>query len=135
MAKRLKFGNVVVCEHVVSGGSNKHTLINVYAGDIVVAALPARLALGFYFELKDIERDMNLEIDIKLGNATIAKLGANIVGHGTGDGVLAVPMIPMEIQSDTKLIVYFSAEGFARTKALQKSIFQGEIPNATRPTA
>ena len=40
MAAKLKFSNAILCEHVVSGGSGKHTLINVYGGDIL--ALPRR---------------------------------------------------------------------------------------------
>lgn len=135
MAKRLKFGNVVVCEHVVSGSSNKHTLINTYAGNIVVETMPARLAFGFYFELRNLEGDISLEICIKLGREIITKLGASVIGSGTGNGVLAVPLIPMEIKSDTKLTVYFSAEGFMRTKALEKRIFQGDVPKVTRSTA
>ncbi|MBN9308226.1 hypothetical protein, partial [Devosia sp.] len=51
MAKKLKFLNAILCEHVVAGANKKHTLINVFGGNIIVEQLPATLTFGLYVEM------------------------------------------------------------------------------------
>ena len=44
--------NAILCEHLVPGLNNKQTLINLYAGNILVKEFPAQIPIAIYIELK-----------------------------------------------------------------------------------
>ena len=44
-------GMVALCDYASKGERNKHTLVNVYSGDVIVGSFPAQLHFGFYAEI------------------------------------------------------------------------------------
>ncbi|MCC0807595.1 hypothetical protein FPV16_15385 [Methylobacterium sp. W2] len=126
MAKNLNFGNVVLCEHVIAGDRSKHTLINVFSGDVIVEELPNVLLFGFFAEFKP---DTLQEIDILL-NVFLEK---EMIGQITGKvspkkleevGTIVIPSFPVSVQKDTYLNVIASSDGYRDKEILKKKIFQ-----------
>jgi hypothetical protein len=134
----LKFGNVVLCEHVVLGDNSKVTLINNYAGDILVAELPASLMFGFYGEhIAEADyQTRNMTVEFVLGGAEHARV--EIVMSGGLEGlpaIIAVPFFQISVPSAMDIEVFTQADGFARTRILRKSISVPPDPTALRRPA
>ncbi|MER9424384.1 hypothetical protein NKI88_18230 [Mesorhizobium sp. M0317] len=125
MAK-FKVGNVVLCEHAVLGANNKHTLVNVYAGDIIVASLPATLSFGLYIEFLSGNNPEKINIEVSL--ARDPALIAETIIPNSGTGIILIPVFPLKIEKDLNLEVFAIAEGFKRQLILKKRIYQGAIP-------
>lgn len=122
MAAKLKFANAMLCEHVVSGGSGKHTLVNVYSGDILVKEFPARLAMGFYVE-HVADRPGGMWISILRGKGEIAKVHVAVVAQGGQlSGVVAVPLFEFIADEETTIEFVAGMDGSAKTPILKKKI-------------
>lgn len=129
MAGRLKFGNVLLCEHVVEGSRNKHTLVNVYSGDVIVSSMPAAMLFGIYMEYS-AHKSGNIEIsmDLRVGSKKLVtlKVGANDVQKG-GSITFALPVFQVLVEEDTVLELIASTEGYQKTKVLSKKITKAEL--------
>ena len=121
MARKIKLGNVVLCEHVVASGNNKHTLVNVYSGDIVVEEFPAVLTFGIYIELLKENNIEKITFFLKNGRKEIGKAQAAFPEPETG--VLAIPFLPFRTESATTFEIVAEAPGFGRSSILKKQIF------------
>jgi len=122
---KLKFGNVVLCEHVVLGENKKVTMINSYAGDILVAEFPANLLFGFYAEhiAESDYESRNMTIHFFVNRTEHAHLEIVMVGGKVGlPAIIAIPIFPMLIAGAATIEAFASAEGFARTQLLKKSV-------------
>jgi len=147
MAKAPKFGNVVLCEHVVSGVGNKHTLVNVFSGDIIVSELPARLFFGLYAEYYAPEDGSfkDISIELRLNGKTFARIVVSALGAVTpGDaGVVAVPIFELGVDNDLALSVVARVDGHKPQTLMTKQIRQGTVevsasavfPRQSRPDA
>lgn len=130
--KNITVRNAILCEYVARGSNNKHVLVNVYSGDIIVSKLPAEINLGVYLELERAEGASVDEItfEIKLGNESILTATAQNSSESKLS-VLALHTIRVEIKSDTIFKVIVSASGYADTTAIAKQINLGKIPSIT----
>lgn len=129
MAAKLKFSNAILCEHVVSGGSGKHTLINVYGGDILVREFPAKMMLGFYAE-HTAEKSGDLWIKILRGKEEIAKLQVVVESNvKQSSGIIAMPVFEFVAEEETSIELVATMEGCARTPFLRKRILIAGGPN------
>ena len=131
MPKTLQFGNAVLCEHVVAGSSNKYTLINVYAGDIIVQKVPVRLSFGIFAEVlaPTVIRDVFLEL--KLDRKAIVKAEISLPeGRDEDTGLIVIPVVHFPIEKDTVFSAVASAEGFRPKTFLRKRISVGEVSDA-----
>lgn len=121
--KSLRIKNSILCEYVAQGVGNKHVLVNVYSGEIIIASLPGRLHLGFYVEI--------IKKGTPLGEMTIeAFVGRKRIGYisteiedGPGDlHVLVIPFIPVPIEAPGKLRLVASGDNFRRTTLMEKKV-------------
>jgi hypothetical protein len=126
VAKQLQFGNVVLCEYVAKGDRNKHTLVNVYTGDIIVATLPARLHLGLYAEyLPDSDVDVAMTLEFQINSRGFANI--EIAGTKSSKGkvtIVAIPAMELGIDQDVTLEVFAQRKGYKRTLMTAKRIFK-----------
>jgi hypothetical protein len=138
VAKTLKFGNAVVCEYAAQGNRNKHTLVNVYSGDIITAEMPATLRLGFYIEhFPDAESPMTIVLTITHDSEKIAELSVAVGGRPKigKTGVILIPGLNIPVPHDGAFAVVASADGYRDISVIQKRIFMNPdlSPTASPP--
>ena len=74
-----KFSNIILCEYITVGMGNKHTLINVYSGDIIVQSLPNNLMFALYLEFKiDENKIEDISVDLLLNRKVFGKITTRI---------------------------------------------------------
>lgn len=126
---KLKITNALLCEHAVAGANNKHTLINVYSGDIVVATLPATLTFGLYVDISVETSPAEMTIDMKMDGRVFATIGATFPKPSTSQGsTLVIPLIQAGIDKDLVFEVVAKAEGYSPTTLIKKRIYKGLVP-------
>jgi hypothetical protein len=59
------FRNAILCDDIRNERGNKHSLMGVFSGDLVVAKLPAQVYLALYFEHVS-EKAGELDVALKL---------------------------------------------------------------------
>jgi hypothetical protein len=125
--KSLTFGNCILCEFVAKGDRNKHTLVNVFSGDVVVEELPARLRFWMYVEwIPQTSEPTEILLEIQLGRNVLSKIQVKSEGQKTGvPGVISIPGMEFEIDRDLNFSIFASCEGYKRTKVLSKRIYKG----------
>ncbi len=136
--KSIRFGNSVLCEHVVRGEHNKQTLINVYSGDIIVSAMPAKLHFGLYLEIiPDQDSELiKMSLELLLGKATLAHVPMEFTNaKKLSNASIVLPIFELSTDVDTTIKVVLRQDGYKDTVAMTKRIFKGEIPGVILPTA
>jgi hypothetical protein len=136
--KSIRFGNSILCEHVVRGEHNKQTLINVFSGDIIVSALPAKLHLGLYLEIiPDQDWDlMQVSLELLLGQTSLAQVTMEFPNAKKSyPASVSLPIFELGTDVDAIIRVMLRQEGYKDTVALKKRIFKGNIPGTISPTA
>jgi hypothetical protein len=127
MARRLKFLNAILCEHVAQGANKKHTLINAYSGDVVVDRFPADLAFGIYVEMA-AGAPPEMDVELRLANRAFAKLHAVFPSSNADKpSTLVVPHIQLPVAEETAFSVVAKADGYAATTLIEKKLFQGDL--------
>lgn len=127
MARRLKFLNAILCEHVAQGSNKKHTLVNAYSGDIVVDRFPADLTFGIYVEMA-AGAPLEMDIELRLSNKVIAKVHAIFpVSNSEKPSTLVIPHIQLPVPEETTFSVVATADGYAATTLIDKKLFQGDL--------
>lgn len=136
LAKKIKFMNSVLCEHAIpSAPLRKHTLVNVYSGDIIVAVLPAELTFGFYLEVAP-PFPSKMQVELKMDGKVFAKLDASLPQDPhLKQSVLVLPLVQVGVDKDLTFEITGLAEGFIRTSFIRKRISQGAIPGYESPAA
>ena len=129
MTKELTFRNAILCEYVAPGAHNKHTLVNVYSGNIIVQKFPAALRFGLYVELSRKSDDIKvLELTIKLANKSVVKGQIAIdPKKDTKDANVVLQSFPLDVKEATTLSVLIGAQGSRKSRVLYKTITQGQI--------
>jgi hypothetical protein len=123
MARKLKVGNVVLCEHAVPGAGNKHTLVGVYAGDILMDTMPGPIAMGLFLEILPETAPPTLTVTFQLNRVPVGKVVATYENRTVdGPSLVIVPLLQVRIEADSVFEVVLEAEGYARHVALTKKI-------------
>lgn len=132
MAKPLKFGNASLCEYVAKGAGNKHTLVNVFSGDVIVSEFPANIMFGIYLEYMQEPTDVpSLTIEIIIDGNAIATLPVNIAPGEDGRPLnIVIQSMALSLEKDTTLEVVASAPRRRRTTVLSKRLYKGIIPQS-----
>ena len=119
-------GNRILCEDIRQEKSNKYILIGVYAGDILVNAIPANISLSFYLEF----------IGAKIGNNY---LSLKISGPGEGQVIInlnyetekndtpitvVTPRMEVLLDCEGMIRVEISSDGEDWTSLIEKSVSQ-----------
>ena len=139
MPSKIKVGNAILCEYLVAGLGNKHTLINVFSGDVVVETLPAALRLALYIEYNILTDDaFNIMVDVKIDKYTPMKWRAEIQSnHRNQMGILAVPGFEVRLDRNVTLEVRMTPDGERANTVLKKNIYLGSVttgaPSASPP--
>lgn len=123
MTSSFKIANAMACEHLVQGQGNKHTLINTYSGDILVAEFPARLPIAFYIELvPNIFGNISLSVQLSYGRKLAVEAKAVSVFEEGNVAVVAIPDGLMLFEKPGVLKVSIRADGEKSVLALKKEI-------------
>lgn len=127
--KKVKRGNVVLCEYIALGSFAKHTLVNVYAGDILLKEYPGTLPLSFFIELlPDEEMPQQITFEVKQGSSTKAELKAEFDHQPSRSALIVIPQLPYTFHEDTDLTVTATGKGLKSTVLIRKKISLGPIP-------
>jgi hypothetical protein len=129
MPDDFKVTNAIACEHLASGHAGKYILINTYAGDILVAEFPARVAMAFYVELEP-KKFGKLPLNIQL------TIDRKVIIHGVSEAsfekgnaaIIAIPdgILTFERKSIFKLSLW--VEGSKPVTVLKKEIRLSDKP-------
>lgn len=130
MAKKLIFGNCVLCEFVAKGAGNKHTLVNVYSGDVIVTEFPANLMIALYIEyLRPKNDNSELKLELHIGDELFAEMPVKIkYSPNSKNASIVLPSATLSLNNEVVLTVSATSEGFDRTVVLSKRIYKGVIP-------
>lgn len=128
MPKKFRLGNVLLCDYAGKGNNNKHTLVNVYSGDVVVHGFPADLSFGIYFELladKSGEIPSDFDLEVVFDGGTMFKAHGNRSGDANSVATLILPMFQFKALKDGALELVLTSPGYSRVVALSKRIYAG----------
>lgn len=121
-----RFGNVLLCDHVVPGLGNKHTLVNVYSGDVYPVEFPARLLFGLYIEHfpRGGSQTELIDIAINLDDRQVLRVGAELSApEANGQpGVIPIQVFAVEAERPSTLVVTVALNGGAPETILTKQI-------------
>lgn len=134
--KSIRFGNSLLCEHVVRGEHNKQTLVNVYTGDIVVSAMPAKLYFGLYLEvIPDQDSELlRMSLELVIGRTTVVQVPMEFMNvKKLSPASVVLPIFELGTDVDTTIKVVLSQDGYKDTVAMTKRVFKGEIPGLVSP--
>ena len=134
MPTRPKFGNVVLCEHVIPGGGNKHSLINVFAGDLLLPQFPAKLGLGFYAEYypKDAS-DGKMTLELRINKKTFARIEVAFERYREGaPGIIAISFFELNVEQETQLEIFSRPVTGKAALILRKNILMA--PSSALPS-
>lgn len=129
MAKALKFGNAILCEYVAKGFGNKHTLVNVFSGDVVVQEMPAKLQFGLYFEyFPDDEIPHEISIIFRIHNSLLFQAQITFPDLKRGSpAAVAIQSFDIQFDRDVTFSIEAQRHGYRKTKVLSKKIFKGNM--------
>lgn len=132
MLKRFKIGNVILSEYGVKGENNKHTLVNIFAGDITIESLPAQLNLCVYIELMEIKEQIEFSVSIRVDNKEYANVRATIAPEGEGpkNALIFLPSFQIAISKSIVLSMVCNAEGYSPKILMSKKISEGLMPTS-----
>ncbi len=124
----LKFGNVALCEHVVPSGKGKYTLINVFAGDVIVPSFPAMVTFGFYAEVvPDANGPMDLALKLKTDQKVIGRIDGEL--EDSKPGLPTPPVIPLatpEFEKECTFSLVAESKSYRSKTILKKKILKLE---------
>lgn len=122
-----KIDIAIMCEYLTESKGNKHTLVNVIPGNLVVNEFPAQLPVAFYFEVTPkITETADYQVEIKFGKKRAAVAEAHIEFVGGKQGVIALPVGLLKAESPGEIRVTISRDGGRPVTLLKKQILAGE---------
>jgi hypothetical protein len=127
MPKKLKIGLALAADYVAEGLGNKYTIVNAITGNMKVPALPAQIGIGIIAEVIVQEgQGDKITLELLVGDQLVLALSATLASPPrVGEpATLHFPHIAFAVQKDSNLDLYLSTEGFQRTLAMRKRIFQ-----------
>lgn len=123
MKNSFKVSNALACEHVIDGVNKKHTLINTYAGNILLAEFPAKIFLAFYVEfISNAAYETEAEISLHLGRKVAMRGALNIKFDGINPLVLAIPAGVLQVEKPTRMKLMITPSGGKAIKLIEKEL-------------
>jgi len=131
MPKKFHVGNAVLAEYVAKGDRNKHNLVNVYSGDVIVQKFPVDLGFGLYVELlrpspDDLPNEFTIELKFD-GKAIVAGRGSAESNVDSTSSVFLIPLFHFTAQDAGQLELFISAAGFQKRTLISKRIYSGDV--------
>jgi hypothetical protein len=119
----LKVRNVVLCEDVRQEKSNKYILIGVFAGDINVSELPARLPLSLYFDgYVTAAGQGNIAIRVSGPGDGSAVINAKYASSDAGPVALSTPRMDVNMECEGIFKVEFSEDNTNWKTMVEKKV-------------
>lgn len=130
----LKVDTAIMCEFLAESKGNKHTLVNVIPGDLVVSDFPAQLPVAFYFEVTpSVTETADFVIEISFGRKKAAGAKAHVEFTAGKLGVIALPIGLLGTDKPGEIKVSIARDGERAVTLLKKKIIAGPTsPNALR---
>lgn len=110
----LKVITAVACEHVAQGHNNKHVLVNVLSGSVLVPEFPATFPFALYLVVEPtVDSDTPVRVDVQLNKKTLAHAESVLppLDDNSDVVVIALPAIPIIVEGPSEIRVVTSAEG------------------------
>ena len=127
--KQIKAAVALACEYVANGSNGKQVLVNVYTGETLVRAFPARVPMAFYIEvIPDADMPRELKFEVFQNKQRIAELIAEFEYEAGKIVLIPIPQLPLDLKEETTMRVVASCEGFRSTTLLSKRILVGHVP-------
>ena len=124
MSTFFKIENAILCEHLVPGLNNKHTLINMYAGNIMVKEFPAQIPVAIYIELEPKKfGQIPLEVKLYLGRKEAMAGVAVAIFEKNKLSVVAIPTGFIGLDKDTTVKITVATNGERPVTVIQKKVF------------
>lgn len=129
--KAIKAVTALGCEYVATGSRGKHTLINVYAGDIFVREFPAVFPMAFYFELAPEQSPevVDIKFEVLIDGDKRAEVGVEFPADRTELGLVALPQLPLSMEKEGVIRVVASGSRYRKTVLIEKKVSAGPIPD------
>jgi hypothetical protein len=126
--KPLKFGNVLVCEFATNGENNKHTLVNIFHGDIILAEIPTILSLAFYFEvIPGKAGEHAISFDFMVDDRKLATLQAFFSSTNPEEPApLIIQRFEFPVEKDCTLSVLASASEIHAQRIILRKIYKNK---------
>ena len=125
MPKKLPFKieKSILCEDVREEISKKHTLVGVYAGDILISAIPGSMSLALYIEAS-VAKIGKFDLNLKLSGPGEheATLKARIDVAQPGTAVIATPRIDLLVDQEGVFRLDLGTEGSDWVNVISKKI-------------
>ncbi|MER8516591.1 hypothetical protein NKH47_27195 [Mesorhizobium sp. M1060] len=134
MAKKpINVTNAILCEYVAQGSFNKHTLVNVFSGDVVAREFPVEIPFGIFLILDEVNiRLLKLELLVNGESVFVGEAD----GPFRGTGPLAIASFKVKVKEPNSVMeLVLSSADHKNTIAISKKVLQGEITYAAPPTA
>ena len=125
----LKVDTAIMCEFIAESTGNKHTLVNVISGDLVVSQFPAQLPVAFYFEITpSVTESADFVIEISFGKRKAAGAKAHVEFEAGKRGVIALPIGLLGTDKPGEIRVTFARDGERPITLLKKKVLAGPPP-------
>lgn len=124
----LSFENAIVCEDIRPEKFNKHSLMGIYPGNIIVAEMPTAIQLAVFLEYKNAAGGETVRFDIVFGKAKFK--GKYVIPKGNPDGAIIFPKGLMKFNEDGIAKIKASIDGGRWRTLINKTIAVGKMPEA-----
>ena len=123
MSAKFKVTNSLTCEHIVESADKKHTLINTYAGNILLTEIPGRIFIAFYIEfISNVEQEIDAEIALYLGRKAAMKGETKLKFDGVNPLVLTLPSGVLQVKKPVTLKLIITPTGEKPSKLIEKKL-------------
>lgn len=123
--------NAILCEDVRLEPTGKHMLIGVFSGNIVVAKMPAKIAIAFYIEAQVLELGEHiLYIRMRSPGGSEVKMEARMTNTERGKSIaLGVPRGELQIPEEGEIEVCVSHNEKDWISIIRKLVTVGAVKN------
>ena len=102
---------------------NKHSILGIYTGDVLLPEFPANIRLSFYIVFKFIRAgEHKIELRILLDNKVITSGVTELTSNEGDPAVLVSPSGILGVDSPSELKIDASVDGGRRTTLVKKQI-------------
>lgn len=132
MNNKFKIINAIVCEYIVEGLNNKHTLINTYAGAVMFTQFPASMVLAFYVEsISDRAQEGDAEVELLVDRRVAMKGTIKLKFDGVNMSVLSIPAGVLQVSKPSTLKLMITPIGGKPIKIIEKKIMLQESKDSS----
>jgi len=119
----LKVNTAIMCEFLTETPNNKHTLVNVIPGDMILHQFPSNIPVAFYFEVTPkLDEEADYIIEIKFGKKRAGYATAHVAFEAGKQGVIALPFGLLAVEAPGAVVVSIGREGERPTVLLKKQL-------------